>query len=143
MTNAPMRAVLGFVIAAISVLIFHQGMIFILGQLGLVRATLYGMNAVGPLGVPLIVNQMFWGGLYGAVFGLAWPKLTAPAWLCGLILGIIASLVSMFVVAPIKGAPIAAGWQAWPMGRNLLINGFWGLGVGLIAPLLLPRRVER
>lgn len=143
MTNAPMRAFLGFVIAAISVLIFHQGMIFILGQLGLIRATVYGLNAVGPLGVPAIVNQMFWAGLYGVAFGLVWPRLTLPAWVCGLILGIIASLVGMFVVAPIKGAPAGAGLQAWPMARHLLIHASWGLGVGLFALLLLPRRVER
>ena len=45
----------------------------------------------------------------------------------------------MFIVAPIKGNPVAGGWQAWPIARSLLINGFWGLGVGVILPLLMPR----
>ncbi len=45
----------------------------------------------------------------------------------------------MFVVASIKGAPVANGWAAWPMARSLIINGVWGLGVGLIMPLLLAR----
>ena len=142
-SSPPIRALLGFVVAAIAVLTFHQGMIFALGQFGLVRATVYNLTLVGPLRVPLIVNLMFWGGLYGAVFGVLWPRFTWPAWACGLILGIIASLVSMFIVSPLKGGPFGAGWQAWPMARNLLINGFWGLGVGLIAPFLLPRRGAR
>ena len=92
-----------------------------------------------PLGVPVIVDLCFWGGLYGALFGLLMPRFTLPLWLCGLILGIIAALVGMFIVAPIKGNAIANGWHAWPMARSLLINGFWGVGVGLILPLLMPR----
>jgi hypothetical protein len=49
----------------------------------------------------------------------------------------------MFIVAPIKGHPIANGWHLWPIARSLLINGFWGLGVGLILPLLTPRAMVR
>lgn len=82
-SGAPVRALLGFVAAAIAVLTFHQGMIFALGQFGLVRGTVYNTTLVGPLQVPLIVNQMFWGGLYGAVFGLLWPRFTRPAWCAG------------------------------------------------------------
>ena len=94
---------------------------------------------MAPFGVPVIVSLSFWGGLYGAVFGLLMPRFTWPMWLCGLVLGVIAALVGMFIVAPIKGNPIAGGWQAWPIARSLLINGFWGLGVGVILPLLMPR----
>lgn len=140
MTGAPARALIGFIVAVIAVLTFHQGMILLLGQLGLIQARPYNLTLVGPLSIPQIVNLCFWGGVYGAVFGALWPQFTWPAWACGLILGITASLVSMFVVPLIKGTTFAAGWQAWPMARNLLINGFWGLGVGLIAPFLLPRR---
>lgn len=140
MNNTAARVGLGFIAAAIAVLTFHQGMILFLGQLGLVQARVYNFTPVGPFGVPLLLNQCFWGGVYGAVFGLLWPRFTKPAVLYGLAFGILASLVSMFVVSPLKGGPIGAGWQAWPMARNLLINGFWGVGLGLIAPFLLPRR---
>ena len=51
-------------------------------------------------------------------------------------------LVGLFVVAAIKGTPIAGGWQLTAWIRSLLINGFWGIGVGLILPLLLPRRMQ-
>jgi hypothetical protein len=39
--------------------------------------------------------------------------------------------------------PVANGWMAWPILRSFLINGCWGLGVGLILPLLLPRGAAR
>jgi hypothetical protein len=125
MWSASTRAFLGFIAAAISVLTFHQGMVELLHGMGL---------------VPLIADLCFWGGLYGAVFGLLLPRFAWPLPVCGIILGIIAALVAMFVVAPIKGGAIANGWQAWPIARSLIINGFWGLGVGLILPLLMPRR---
>jgi hypothetical protein len=139
MPTAPMRGFLGFVAAAIAVLTFHQGMVAVLHAMGTSPFTPYRTTPVPPLGVPLIVDLCFWGGVYGAVFGLLAPRFTLPLWVCGLILGVIAALVAMFVVAPIKGSPIANGWQAWPIARSLLINGFWGVGVGLILPLLMPR----
>jgi hypothetical protein len=58
-------------------------------------------------------------------------------------MGIIAALVGMFIVAPIKGMPLANGWMAWPILRSFLINGAWGVGVGLILPLLMPRGAHR
>ena len=133
------RIVLGSVAAEIAVLTFHQGTIWVLISMGLSQGAVYSMVPVPPLGIPRIVNLCFWGGLYGAVYGMVWPRLTIPSWLSGLCLGIIASLVGMFVVASIKGMPIASGWAAWPMARSLIINGMWGLGVGLILPLLLAR----
>jgi len=143
MWTASTRALLGFIAAAISVLTFHQAMVATLHALGVSPFAAYRANPIRPFGVPLIVDLCFWGGLYGLVFGLLLPRFTWPTWLCGLILGTIAAVVGMFVVAPIKGNPIAAGWHVWPIGRSLLINGFWGLGVGLILPLLLPRTQRR
>lgn len=133
------RILLGSVAAEIAVLTFHQGTIWALISMGLSQGTVYSMVPVPPLGVPRIVNLCFWGGLYGAIYGMVWPRLTIPSWLSGLCLGILASLVGMFVVSSIKGMPVANGWVAWPIARSLIINGMWGLGVGLILPLLLAR----
>jgi hypothetical protein len=142
MTTALLRAFLGFVAGAIAVLTFHQGMVEILHLLGLTPFTAFRTASVPPFGVPLVVSLSFWGGLYGAAFGALMPRFTLPLWLCGVILGLIAALVAMFIVAPIKGHPIAQGWAAGPILRSLLINGTWGLGVGLILPLLLPRTLK-
>jgi hypothetical protein len=136
-----MRGLLGFVAAAISVLTFHQGMWALLHALnlpGLGMPAPYPIDGVPPLGVPRVLDLCFWGGLYGLVFGLLVPKFTWPLWLCGLITGIIAALVGMFIVAAIKGQPVGAGWVLMSWVRSFLINGSFGVGLGLIFPLLAP-----
>ena len=143
MPSALMRVFLGFIAGAIAVLTFHQGMVAALHAAGWVQFAPYPTAPVPPFGVPRIADLCFWGGLYGAAFGLAMPRFTWPAWLNGLILGVIAALVGMFIVAPLKGLPIAGGWAPANILRSLVINGFWGLGVGIILPLLMPRSLVR
>jgi hypothetical protein len=142
MPSPPMRALLGFIAAVISVLIFHQGMWAALHTLalpGLAMPPPYPIDPIPPWGIPRIINLCFWGGLYGIVFGLILPRLTAPLWLCGLGLGVIAALVGLLVVPAVKGLPIGSGWILLNWVRSLLINGFWGIGVGLILPQLTAR----
>ena len=145
MTSVPMRGFLGFVAGVIAVLIFHQGMIAALHTLapGWVPFVPYRTMLVPPFGVPAIVSNCFWGGLWGAAFGLFLPRYTWPLWLCGLFLGFLAVLAGWCIVLPLKGQPIAGGWVLANMLRSLLINGFFGLGVGLILPLLMPRSLVR
>ena len=132
------RALLGFIAAAMSVLIFHQGMVGLLNAIGWVPRAPYSLAQTGPLGVPALLNICFWGGLYGAVFGMALPRLPrAPMWLLGFGLGLLAALVGWFVVAPIKGQPTAAGVVPMRMLISVLINGTWGIGVGLLLPLVM------
>lgn len=132
------RGSLGFAAAVISVLTFHQGTVEVLHLAGLAGAP-YGVDGIPPFGVPRIVNLCFWGGVWGAAFGLLRPALPAapPMWLKGLALGLAAALVSLFVVPAIKGLPIAGGWAAMAFVRSFLVNGVWGIGVGLILPFLL------
>ena len=134
------RAALGGLAAALSVVIFHQGMVAALHAGGLLANAPYNLAPYGPLRVPYLADLCFWGGLYGVLFGLALPRLPRPLWLSGLGLGLLAATVGWFVVAPLKGLPLAAGWQPAAMLRSVAINGAWGIGVGLIAPLLLARR---
>jgi hypothetical protein len=139
MSTLTQRVFLGFVAGALSVLTFHQGMVTVLHFLGLARQAPFQTNLVPPLGVPAIVSLCFWGGLYGAAFGALLPRFRMPSWLAGVGLGVVAVLIGWFVVAPLKGQPLAAGFAAWPMERSLLINLTWGFGVGLLLPLLSPR----
>lgn len=121
----------------ISVLVFHQGIWELLHVIGLMPPW-YRTDSVPPFGVPRIINLWFWGGVWGAVFGLALPSLPAsyPMWVRGLGLGIAAALVGLFLVPLIKGLPAAGGWAAMAFVRSFLINGCWGIGVSLILPLL-------
>jgi len=144
-TSPPLRALLGFVAAAISVLIFHQGMVAVLHSLnvpGMPVAAPYPMQPTKPFGVPQIASLVFWGGLYGVVFGLLAPGMKGAMWVNGIILGVVAAIVGFFVVAPIKGSPIGGGFDVMVWGRSLLINGCFGLGVGILYPLLVPGRLR-
>jgi hypothetical protein len=146
MSAALPRALIGFLAAAISVLTFHQWMWWVLHVLnlpGLGMPPPYPTGPVPPWGVPRIIDLAFWGGLYGVAFGLALPYLRPPHWLNGLALGIIAVLVGFFVVAPLKGGAIGGDWQATNWARSVLINGCWGIGVGILAPLMLRGRPRR
>jgi hypothetical protein len=130
---------LGFIAGAIAVPIFHQAVVFLLTQMGMIQGTIYSMRPVPPMSVPTILSQSFWGGVWGLLFGLIvnrGPR-TWPLWLVGLLIGAIAlPLVGWFVVAPIKGQPIAAGWVPMRMLASVLINGGWGIGMAIIFMLL-------
>ncbi len=132
------RVLFGFIAGALSVLVFHQG-VWWLFHLGGLMPPAYPMDPVPPWGVPRTLDFCFWGGVYGLIYALAVPRLTIPLWLSGLILGLIASLVLWFIVAPIKGRPIGFGWNPRGTALILAIHLAWGVGVGLILPLLRPR----
>ena len=142
--RAPGRALLGFVAAVISVLTFHQGMWALLHAAGVMPPAPYPTNPVPPFKVPLIASLCFWGGVYGFIFGLVLPRLprAMPTWSLGLGLGLLAAIIGWFVVAPLKGQPVAGGFVPARMLISLLINGTWGVGVGVILPLLMARRSD-
>ncbi len=138
MPSALSRASLGFVTAVVAVLVFHQAMWAALHVAGLMPPP-FPTDGIPPFGIPRIADLCFWGGVWGAAFGLILPWLPAsmPMWLKGLCLGIAAALVGLFVVPAIKGLPLADDWRPMVFVLSFLINGFWGIGVGLILPLLL------
>lgn len=130
---------IGFIAGFLAVLTFHQGTIGVMNATGLLPNGPFRTNAVGPLGIPAFVNSAFWGGLWGIVIVLAMGRLkdhrlrVAVALLIGA-LG--ATAVGWFVVAPLKGLPIAQGWNPAAMWRGPLINGMFGLGAGIIGSWL-------
>ena len=144
MARAPGRAVLGFIAGALAVMTFHQGIIGALHAAGVIGFAPFPVDPTGPLGVPRIIDLCFWGGVWGILYGLLLPWLPGSDWLRGIGLGIVAGLVGLFVVEPLKGVPIANNLVADRIVLSLVINGFWGLGVGLILPgLLYGRRLAR
>ncbi len=135
-----LRAALGFVAGSLAVVVFHQGMVWVLYSNGLAPFRPYDLSPYGPLHIPRLADLCFWGGLYGVGFGVVLPLLRrVPKWLVGLGFGLLAAAVGWFVVAPLKGLPIAGGWAPDAMLRSVVINGFWGIGLGIIAPMIIPR----
>lgn len=66
---------------------------------------LYPTTPVPPFGVPRIIDLAFWGGVWGAGFGLMQPLFSGrrPCPSSGLMLGIIAALFGIYIVPVIKG----------------------------------------
>jgi hypothetical protein len=136
------RLIFGFLAGALAVVTFHQGATALLTALGALSSNLYSMRPVPPFGVPQIISQAFWGGMWGIAFAAIAPRLRRDTsyWLAALILGaLVLPLVSWFVVAPLKGQPIAAGWVPSRMLLSVLINGAWGIGMAAIFSFLSRR----
>jgi hypothetical protein len=100
------------------------------------------MQPTNPLGVPQIWSITFWGGVWGVVLAaLLYRTSSSRLVLSALILGVILpTLVAWFVVAPLKGQPIAAGFVPARMWIGPLVNGAWGLGTGIGLWLYRSRR---
>ena len=146
--SLPLVLAIGFIAGALAVLTFHQITIWLLALAGGGQGNVYSMSPVGPLRVPQVLNQAFWGGLWGCVFALMADRFPRswPLWLAGFVFGAIGpTLVGWFVVAPIKGNPIAQGFNPARMWRGPIINGMWGLGTAVFYDLLrrwLPGRAR-
>lgn len=124
---------LGFAAGFLAVLVFHQLTIAAMGALGLIQGSgVYRLDPYGPLGVPRVVNTAFWGGVWGIVLAAIRPWLPKPAvafLACGFLFGIMGpTLFGWFVLAPLRGRPVANGFQLANIWRGLAINGMWGLG---------------
>nr|WP_294506001.1 hypothetical protein [uncultured Rhodopila sp.] len=141
MTSLSARIFLGGVAGAIAVLVFHQTALQIFFWLGLAPQAAFRIAQVPPFHAPMVASITFWGAVYGGVFGWVAPRLKGPLWVNGLAAGLCAMLLSWFVVRPLAGNPIAFGWQTQAMLQSFVACELWGFGLGLILPLMLPRRL--
>jgi hypothetical protein len=133
------RAGLAFVAGFLAVLAFHQPVFALLHAAGLIPAAAYSVRPVPPFGVPEVLSAAFWGGVWGIVFALVEPRFPrGPGyWVAAALFGGVAlTAVFWFVAAPLKGLPVAGGWQAGPWVGGLLVNGAWGLGTALLLRLV-------
>lgn len=123
----------GFVCGAIAVLVFHQGAAALLHALALTPRAPYSMNATAPFGVPQLWSIAFWGGVWGIVLAAALARLRGAALVGAATLfgAVLPTLVAWFVVAPLKGQPMAAGFVPAAMMIGPIVNAAWGLGTGL------------
>jgi hypothetical protein len=137
---------LGFVAGAASVFVFHQGALALLRVAGLTTRAPYSLEPTGPFGVPQVLSLAFWGGIWGVALVTTDRRLPrrASAVLVGALFGALApTLVAWFVVAPLKGQPLAAGGEPTAMLASVLVNAAWGAGTALLllaAHGLLDRR---
>ena len=139
---SPKLLAAGFLAGALSVPLFHQGMVLLLHLAGQVPNFPWSMRPVPPLNVPTLANQMFWGGLWGALFAVVAEALPGRAlWLKGIVFGLLGPwLLGNGVLVPlIKGGPLLFGFAPARMAIGALIGSAFGLGLGLIYGLLRTR----
>jgi hypothetical protein len=126
----------GFIARFLSVLIFSSGMIAILYAAGApVPLAPWNMAPVPPFGVPQSISAAFWGGLWGVVYALFEPRLTARLgwWSGGLAFGGVLPLVVLwFVVMPLKGLPIGGGFALSRVPVDIVLHAVFGLGTAMI-----------
>jgi len=150
----------GFLMGALGVLVFHQGVIFLLhhygnnipavvNTLGRVAGPGWNLRQMMPsppipgLAIPQFINQMFWGGLWGIVIAamIRWTRF--PMVLGGLLIGIFGCVgVAVTLVAALKGLPLFAGGDKVALLRAALINGAFGWGTAILLRPFGLRKVE-
>ena len=129
----PRWLIVGFISGAVSVLLFHQGTAALLHTLELTPRAPYSMDGTAPLGIPLVWSLAFWGGVWGALLAATLARLRGGAFIVGAAIfgAVLPTLVAWFVVAALKGQPIAAGFAPMAMLVGPIVNAAWGLGTGI------------
>lgn len=136
-------AIVGFLSGAVSVFVFHQGIVTIFNALELTSRHAYSAQATPPFGVPQVWSLAFWGGVWGVLLAALLARLeTARLLVAATLFGaVLPTLVAWFVVAPLKGQPVGGGFAASAVALALVANGLWGLGTG-IGLALFGRRIR-
>jgi hypothetical protein len=134
-----------FIAGFLSTLVFHQGVLTLFYLAGAFSRVPYDLTAVPPLHIPAVISLAFWGGVWGAAI---WPLLKSAAgaayWVRALVMGAIGpSAVALFIVLPLKGMPVAGGWDPKVVVGALILNGAWGLGLALLMRLMTTARAPR
>lgn len=128
----------GFIAAALSVVLFHQAVAYALSMAGMIAFKPW-FDSVPPLGVPVIVNHMFWAGLWGALFAMIWRKVPGPSLLLkGINFALLGPLITgRWIVIPLlKNEPLFAGFKIPTMPSQVLIAIAFGAGLALIYGML-------
>src|SRR4051812_23490376 len=110
---AAARAGVGFVAGVVGVLLFHQLALAALHAAGVTPGIAYASKATSPFGVPQFVSLAFWGGVWGVVAAFLFRRMSGGSLIGAMVIfGAIApTLVAWFVVAPLKGQPVAGGFK--------------------------------
>ena len=134
MSATPTHLVLGFLTGALSHLIFQGGFGAILYAAQLLPALPWSLAPVPPLGVPRSLSYAFWAGLWGLVYVLLEPRLTAHFgwWVGGLVFGIAPLLVYWFVVLPLKGAGVGGGFHLPQVPIEVGFHVIFGIGLAIL-----------
>jgi hypothetical protein len=137
------RLFLGFIAGAISHVVFQGalGVLYYAG--GIIPSLPWSLAPLPPFGVPTTLNFAFWAGLWGLPYALLEPRSAKRIGTVstGLLFGIAAQSVLWFVVQPLKGLGVGAGF---PPETVLIYVGYHLVfGLGLAFTFAALRAVSR
>ena len=103
--------------------------IWLFGLVGINQ--LLGVSIAPQLVTPYIYNKLVWGGIWGFIFLLPFPRLTYPS--RGLIYSLGPSLVQIFIVFPLMAHLGVGGIQLGYLTPLLVLfyNAIWGIVTGI------------
>ncbi|HEX8214368.1 MAG TPA: hypothetical protein VF582_02735 [Allosphingosinicella sp.] len=134
MYSIPLRLALGFSAAALAHVVFQGALGALFYAAGTVPELVWSLDPTGPLAVPATLNNMFWDGLWGMIYALAEPRLSARLGRAGggIALGLASLSVFWLVVLPLKGLGIGGGLPAADLAIDLAFDLTFGLGTALL-----------
>jgi hypothetical protein len=134
---------MGFVAGAIAVVTAHEIINFLLLQAGLFPRVPWSMAPAAGTGVPQIVSDMFWGGLWGVLFAMIQERIPGGSLpVKGLIFGSVGpALIGVFILVPlITGRfPLFFGGDPKLIISVLLILAGFGAAMGWLYGFLTSR----
>jgi hypothetical protein len=124
---------IGFIAGFISTIVFHQGILEILFQYGIISKAPYAMTPTKPFAIPAFISLAFWGGIWGIIPAVIFKhnSVKFAYWLKLFIFGgIFPPLCAALIVFPLKG--IAMNYTPPTIFLMFMINAIWGVGTGII-----------
>jgi hypothetical protein len=140
---SPKDLLMGFIAGAIAVATAHEIINWLLLQAGLFPRVPWSMQPAATTGVPQIVSDMFWGGLWGVLFAAIQDRIPGGSlWLKGLIFGLIGpALIGVFILVPLLTGrfPLFFGGDPKLIISVLLILAGFGAAMGWLYGVLTSR----
>jgi hypothetical protein len=135
-----------FLSGVFAVPLFHEGTTFLLyenffwlqGWFGLPDgfrplSSGFSMRLMPPVGLPELLNLMFWGGMWGLALGTFQRLVRPPALLTGFLFGsLLCTAVGFAPGYGERGLPFWVAGYAPNWLRTALINGAWGWGAAAL-----------
>jgi hypothetical protein len=136
---------MGFLAAAIAVVTVHELINFMLLQAGLFPRVPWSLAPAAGTGIPQILSDMFWGGLWGVLFALIQGSVPGGSMTVkGLIFGLVGpALIGVFILVPLLTGrfPVFFGGDPKLIVSVLLILAGFGAAMGWLYGLFTSRTV--
>jgi hypothetical protein len=127
---SPSSLAFAFAAGFLAVLTFYEAVFLLFYIAGVIPIPPFSMKPMPPFGVPEVLSQSFWGGVWGILFLFVVPRYFSGIgyWVASAVIGGTAlTLVYMFIVVPLKTGTLPRN-MAGLFVIGWLLNAAWGIG---------------